>query len=183
MNIRFLGKIGSVHGGSGGQLIGGDVGHDDFIAPRRRTEPAITVPPAGHLDITFTPTCESANVYQVYRSWHGTNVPCTHYVATDGCCEECGEPVVMQLRFRRDEVEQCKLHGAGAYESMAADISQVRELARAAWVRSLPVWQPDETCGDYARRAGILPPKPGRREQWEDSVWLAAAERMAMELP
>jgi hypothetical protein len=202
MNIRFLGKIGSVHGGSGGQLIGGDVGHDDFIAPRRRTEPAITVPPTrapsaygfdmacvgdrirfwlddGTMsseviecfkgDVALTRSLDSRRAARVHRSLF--DAQSVYLLGT--------APVEA---FAPSEVEQCKLHGAGAYESMAADIAQVRELARAAWVRSLPVWQPDETCGDYAHRAGILPPKPGKREQWEDSVWLAAAERMAMEM-
>jgi hypothetical protein len=131
-------------------------------APRRRTEPAITVT-LGRIDPDAWLSaiiCEASPEFIPSRTFTVSAIEA----------------------FSPSEVEQCKQHGAAAYESMAADIAQVRELARAAWVRSLPVWQPDETCGDYARRAGILPPKPGRREQWEDSVWLAAAERMAMEV-
>lgn len=162
-------------------------------APRRRTEPAITVPPAWEVGARVN--------YYGDPKWLGTVV---------GMDDE-GDP---QVKWDRDptviigyyadmltehiegrtftvsaieafspaEVEQCKQHGAAAYESMAADIAQVRELARAAWVRSLPTLLPYEALSDYAARANILPPKPGKREQWEDSVRLAAAERMAMEM-
>jgi hypothetical protein len=139
--------------------------------PRRRTEPAITVPPEPDGRCQWTHQYGSGAALQCVR-------PRGHL---HGCEYQATTSFKVQSLVFTGDVEAAKAHGAAAYVDLAATMEQVRMLAHAAWVRSLPVWQPDETCGDYAARAGILPPKPGRREQWEDSVWLAAAERMAIE--
>jgi hypothetical protein len=83
--------------------------------------------------------------------------------------------------FTPAEVEAAKAHGSRLYQEKSADIEQVRRLARAMWIRTLPLYAAGETIGDYAARAGILPPKPGKRERWADDVLDAACERIALE--
>jgi hypothetical protein len=89
--------------------------------------------------------------------------------------------VTDRVAFAPGEVERCKAHGSAAYEAMAADAEQVRILARAAWIRTLPPYLHGESIGDYAAKAGILPPKPGKRDEWEDSVVQAVCERLMLE--
>jgi hypothetical protein len=155
---------------------GSDITND---APRRRTEPAITVPPTPEMPQRTVDTGWSSYIVPTtlgHRLFRIEETP------AQVAYREQREAMMLGGVWSFNEAYDAKAHGAAAYADIAATMEQVRMLAHAAWVRSLPVWQPDETCGDYAARAGILPPKPGKREQWEDSVWLAAAERMAMEL-
>lgn len=93
-------------------------------------------------------------------------------------CTNCSATL---MAFHSWEVEAAKAHGSAAYESMAADVAQVKALARAMWIRTLPLHEHGQTLGDWARVANILPPKPGKREQWADAVLAAACDRLALE--
>lgn len=110
-------------------------------------------------------------------------------VAQIACLEELVRLDMLTVQDARDlldppdDAERAKRFGSAGYEAMAQDVDQVKTLARAAWVRSLPLHVEGETISDYAARAGILPPKPGKREQWADAVLEAACERLALEHP
>lgn len=89
-----------------------------FDAPRRRTEPAITVPPFYFIPIAWQRidhghyiewrSTDGTSAYQVGGSWH--SVPPERHVWSSA------------------EVESAKAHGSAAYACMAADCDQVREL-------------------------------------------------------
>lgn len=122
-----------------------------------------------------------------------TRCPHKRTLVRTGCCTECGEKTRLGRFFIGEvdsldpfnaiEVRRILDHGVAGYAELVASVEQVRILARAAWVRSLPLIEDGMSWGDYARTCGMLPPKPGKRAEWTDAVCQAACERLALEYP
>lgn len=63
--------------------------------------------------------------------------------------------------------DQLTAYGSEQFERLASDLEQVRVLARANWIASLPMVEPGENEADYAARVRMKPPpKNGRRGLW-----------------
>lgn len=164
-------------------------------APRRRTEPAITVTAEGP---AYKPKAFGVGDRVHYYGdpkWLGTVVAldsdgdpkvkwdrdqcCTYGYYAERLTEHIeGRTFTVSAitAFTPTEAEACRSFGAAAYACMAADVEQVKSLARELWWRSLSPPEPSETPGDFAARNSIKPPKPGRRGRWA----LGVVEAMIM---